>query len=351
MKSKNGLNIMIRQFLIFAIVLFVINCIGCTGFCRQTKNLKYVAPETIGWSSVKLEAVKSYAEQIGSAAVMALYKGKVFFSWGNITGKYLVHSIRKPFLNALYGIYVNRGLIDLDKNLVELGIDDIPPSLTSLEKQAKIRDLLKSRSGVYHQAAAEAQGMIESRPERGSHLPGTFFYYNNWDFNALGTIFEKITGKRIFEAFKEEIADPIGMQDFVITDGRYQLEWKKSLHPAYHFRMTARDMARFGLLYQNDGKWGDVQIIPPEWIKESTTPYTINALGGDGYGYMWSIIPEESGFGVGFYHTGNGVHVLAVLPEAKLLFIHRVDTDRDFDITWEEIRRLMYMIATARIGK
>ena len=182
-------------------------------------------------------------------------------------------------------------------------------------------------------------------------MPGSFFYYNNWDFNALGTIFEKITGKRIFEAFKEEIADPIGMQDFVITDGRYQLEWKKSLHPAYHFRMTTRDMARFGLLYQNDGKWGDVQIIPPEWIKESTTTYTINALGGDGYGYMWSIIPEESGFGVGFYHTGNGVHVLAVLPEAKLVFIHRVDTDRDFDITWEEIRRLMYMIATASSDK
>jgi hypothetical protein len=46
-----------------------------------------------------------------------------------------------------------------------------------------------SRSGVYHEAAAEAQVMINTRPDRGSHTHGTFFYYNNWDFNVLGTIF------------------------------------------------------------------------------------------------------------------------------------------------------------------
>ena len=351
MKYKHHSRVIIEISIMVVFALIFLASYSCTAFCTEKNDLECVVPEEIGWSSEKLETAKNYAEQIGSAAVMALYKGKVFFSWGNITGKYLVHSIRKPFLNALYGIYVNRGLIDLDKNLAELGIDDIPPYLTSLEKQAKIRDLLKSRSGVYHQAAAEAQGMIESRPERGSHLPGTFFYYNNWDFNALGTIFEKVTGKRIFEAFKEEIANPIGMQDFLLSDGRYQLEWKKSLHPAYHFRMSARDMARFGLLYQNNGKWGDVQIISPEWIKESIFPYSSHALHGDGYGYLWSIIPEESGFGTGFYHTGNGVHVLAVLPDAKLVFIHRVDTDKDYDITFKQIRQLLYMIATARSDK
>lgn len=191
--------------------------------------------------------------------------------------------------------------------------------------------------------------MIRTRPERGSHAHGTFFYYNNWDFNVLGTIFEKQTGKKIFEAFKEEIADPIGMQDFLLSDGRYQYERKKSKHPAYHFRMTARDMARFGLLYQNKGKYGDLQVIPSEWIAESTTLYSINNLDGDGYGYMWSIIPEEVGLGNGFYHTGTGVHLLAVLPDTKLVLVHRVDTDRDFDITWNEIRQLMYMIGEARI--
>jgi len=350
MKSKRYLITIIGSFAMAAIILFIVVCFGSTpAKNKEINELEYVVPEKIGWSSVKLEEVKNYAEQIGSVAVMALYEGKVFFSWGNISQKYLIHSIRKPFLCALYGIYVKRGLIDLDKSLDELGIDDISPGLTSIEKQATVRDLLMSRSGVYHEAAAEAQVILNTRPERGSHAPGTFFYYNNWDFNVLGTIFEQQTGKKIFEAFKEEIADPIGMQDFLLSDCRYQHEWNKSKHPAYHFRMTARDMARFGLLYQNNGKHGDLQIIPSEWITESTTPYSINNLDGDGYGYMWSIIPEESGFGNGFYHTGTGVHLLAVLPETKLVLVHRVDTDKDFDITWNEIRQLMYMIAEARI--
>ncbi len=349
MKSKPHLFTIIGLFAIAAIVLFNVTYCGSVTKSKEMNELEYVVPEEIGWSSVKLEEAKSYAEKIGSAAVMALYEGKLFFSWGKINQKYLIHSIRKPFLCALYGIYVKRGLIDLNKSLDELGIDDIPPSLTPIEKQAKVRDLLMSRSGVYHEAAAEAQVMIKTRPERGSHAPGTFFYYNNWDFNVLGTIFEKLTGKKMFEAFKEEIADPIGMQDFLLSDCRYQYEGKKSKHPAYHFRMTARDMAKFGLLYQNKGKYGDKQIIPPEWIAESIIPYSINNLDGDGYGYMWSIIPEEAGLGNGFYHTGTGVHLLAVLPEKKLVLVHRVDTDKDFDITWKEIRQLMYMIGEARI--
>lgn len=350
MRPKHRLIIIIGLFAITATILFAITYFGSLAKSKEVNELEYVVPEEIGWSSVKLEEAENYAEQIGSAAVMALYEGKVFFSWGKIKQKYLIHSIRKPFLCALYGIYVKRGLIDLDKSLDELGIDDVPPGLTSTEKQATVRDLLMSRSGVYHEAAAEAQVMVRTRPERGSHAHGTFFYYNNWDFNVLGTIFEKQTGKKIFEAFKEEIADPIGMQDFLLSDCRYQREGKKSKHPAYHFRMTARDMARFGLLYQNKGKYGDLQVIPPEWIVESTTPYSINNLDGDGYGYMWSIIPEEAGLGNGFYHTGTGVHLLAVLPDTKLVLVHRVDTDKDFDITWNEIRQLMYMIGEARIS-
>ena len=50
-----------------------------------------------------------------------------------------------------------------------------------------------------------------------------------------------------------------------------------------------------------------------------------------------------------FIIQGPGVHLLAVLPEKKLVLVHRVDTDKDFDITWNEIRQLMYMIAEARI--
>ena len=186
---------------VLSVGLFV-RCFKNPTSAEDENQLEYVAPEDVGYSSQQLEEVRQFAEQSGYAAIMALYDGKVFFSWGEIGRNYLCHSIRKPFLGALYGIHVEQGDIDLDATLEELNIDDIPPVLTPDEKQATVRDLLKSRSGVYHEAAAETPGMVETRPERGSHAPGTFYYYNNWDFNALGTIFGQETGTDIFDEFK-----------------------------------------------------------------------------------------------------------------------------------------------------
>jgi len=60
-----------------------------------------------------------------------------------------VHSIRKSYLSALYGIHVHEGRIQLSKTLADLGIDDQSP-LTAVEKRATVADLLKARSGVYH---------------------------------------------------------------------------------------------------------------------------------------------------------------------------------------------------------
>jgi len=149
---------------------------------------------------------------------MVAYDGKVFFSWGDTAKDFRIHSIRKPLESALYGIHVDRGEINLDETLEQLGIDDIPPCLTSAEKQATVRMLLQARSGVYHEAAAEDSSMIELRPQRGSHPPGTFYYYNNWDYSVVTAIFEQKTGIDSLQAFRTEIADPIGMQDFSLDD-------------------------------------------------------------------------------------------------------------------------------------
>ena len=286
----------------------------------------------------------AYAREIGSAAVLVLKDGEPVFHYGNLTKKYMCHSIRKPFLGALYGIYVDRGVIDIDTTLAGLEIDDIPPSLTAEEKRATIRDLLLARSGVYHEAAGEVESMRAARPARGSHDPGEYFYYNNWDFNALGTIFRQCTGKGVFEAFYEDIALKIGMTDFQSDDCTYVYERDRSEHPSYFFRMSTRDMARFGELYCNLGSWKGERIIPEEWIRESTTVRPVENPGGDPYGYLWRIIPPEAGIGYGFYHAGLGVHLLTVLPDAGIVAVHRVDTDKDFDITWTEIKTLMEMI-------
>ena len=322
-------------------------------------GLEPIAPEAAGWSSAKLEEARVFADKIGSAAVMVLHDGRVLVSWGQVATKYKVHSIRKPFLGALFGIYAARGKIDLDAPLGQLGIDDIPPSLTREEQRATVRNLLESRSGVYHEAAAESEDMSASRPARGSHPPGTFFYYNNWDFNALGTIFEKLTGARIFEAFKAEIADPIGMEDFSLEDCAYAYEPSKSRHPAYNFRMSARDMARFGLLYLGKGNWNGRQVVPASWVEESTKAYSsVNEEMGVGYGLLWNVVRPGSPFsnmvfdGQGaFYHTGVGIHALSVLPAQKLVYVYRYDTDGDFKDPGDATIQLVAMIMNARPAK
>jgi CubicO group peptidase (beta-lactamase class C family) len=317
--------------------------------------LEWVSPEEAGWSSAELQATHQYAIQSGCKAAMALYDGKVFFSHGNIHTNYEVHSIRETFLSALYGIHFARGNVDLDATLEDLHIDDITPGLTPAEKQAKVEHLLMSRSGVYHEAAAEDPTMIDESPVRGSHAPDTFFYYNNWDFNALGTIFEQETGEEICEAFETEIAEVVGMVDFSIDNCSYRYEWDKSLHPAYHFRMSASDMAKFGALYQKNGNWKGLQIIASEWIDESTMAYsTMENTNGLGYGYMWKIIPEDSEIGQmigypGYYHTGAGGHVLIIIPDLKLVIVERYDGQKDWDDPGAAGFELAMLILDARL--
>jgi len=287
-------------------------------------------PEDLGWSSRRLNRLIPELERINVAALMIVSDGQVVFDWGNTANNFGAHSMRKSLLSALYGIAVGEGTIDLSQTLEALGIDDKVP-LTQAEKQATVADLLKARSGVYIPAAGEAASMRASRPARGSHAPGTFWYYNNWDFNALGTISDQESGeKNIYEAFQRQVAGPIGMQDLDIERLYYGYE-PQSMHPYYGFRISARDLARFGQLYLQRGMWRGEQVIPAEWVEESVFPYSrTKDLGTySGYGYMWWIaaedhwaIPEGS-----FAASGYGGHTVEVLPDLNTVIVLRVNTD------------------------
>ena len=233
--------------------------------------------------------------------------------------------MRKSLISALYGIAIDRGLIDKNSTLEDLGADDQNPPLSPQEKQARVVHLLQSRSGIYHDSVRDDSG--DQRPAQGSHSPGTAFYYNNWSFNALGTILEEATGLTMGEAFKQWIADPIGMQDFRVEDVAYEYS-SGSVYPAYRFWITARDLARFGVLYSQEGKWNGQEIIPSQWIRESTRSYSDAGLFG--YGYMWWVSrgsPDWLGRG-SYLASGTGGQKVLVDPEQELVIVHRVDTGR-----------------------
>jgi CubicO group peptidase (beta-lactamase class C family) len=166
-------------------------------------------PAASGWSADRLAAAEAASHQIGSTVVMVIHHGAVVAQWGDVAAKTPLASVRKSLLSALYGNAVARGDNNLKQTLAQLGIDDNEPSLSAEEKTATVRDLLEARSGVYHAALYETPSMAASRPPRHSHPPGTFWYYNNWDFNTLGAIYEHATRHSIFDAFASEIAKAI----------------------------------------------------------------------------------------------------------------------------------------------
>ena len=271
------------------------------------------------------------AAESGSIAAAIVHRGRVVAWSGDPNRKVLIRSIRKSLLGALIGIEVERKRIDLRATMAELDIDDVAPSLTALEKQATVADLLKARSGIYHPALAESAEMKATKPERGAHPPGTFWNYNNWDFNALGTIYERATGRSVFEGFRTEIAEPIGMRDFETRDGAY-LRGAESEHPAYHFHLTLFDLARFGHLILNRGCWNGRQIVPAAWVSESVTAHSITPRGG-GYGYMWwttgldGRAQRNTRIGaqlpaVRYFAHGHYGQALGIMPERHLVIVN-----------------------------
>jgi CubicO group peptidase (beta-lactamase class C family) len=281
-------------------------------------------PGSLGWSIAKLDAARRYADRSNATAIMVVQDGKVVARWGDVSRKVSVASIRKSLLSALFGIAVAEGRIKLNSTLSALGIDDTPPSLSEAEKKATVRDLLMARSGVYHPAAHETADMRRKRPDRGSHAAGSYWFYNNWDFNALGTIYRQQTGEDVFRSFEQRIAIPIGMEDFSASDGRYVIE-ERSEHPAYPFKLTARDAARFGQLFLDAGRWQGRQIVPADWVREATTAYSVTDRGSMGYGYLWwTLKPDVFGNGAALA-SGYGGQAIAVVPSKRLVVAQIVD--------------------------
>lgn len=283
-------------------------------------------PQKLGWSSEKLNSAFAYAQTLGPGGLMIIDRGQAVASWGETDQRTKIASVRKSFLSALYGIHVRAGRLDLNRTLKQVGIDDTAPSLTPTEKQATIRMLLQARSGVYHNYCCGTPGMLAGKPKRFSHAPGSFWYYNNWDFNALGTIFEQQLKTKIGVDFQARIAKPIQMQDFRLEDQYYDSE-EESIHPAYHFRMTVRDLARFGYLFLRQGKWQGKQVIPADWVQESTQSYS-NAGERGGYGYLWWIAQNGKHFpGVslkdGSYSARGALgKYIVVIPDQDLVIVY-----------------------------
>lgn len=321
---------------------------------------QYCSPESAGYSTRKLEKLrKEIDSDFNTTSMVVAVGGKIIFTYGDIEEPVRIASCRKSLMSMLYGKYVGDGTIDLDATLQQLGIDDIG-GLLPLEKQATLRNCITARSGVYHPAANDGDDR-KFAPTRGSVQPGTQYLYNNWDFNCLGGAFEMLTGKNIYDAFMEDIAIPVGLQDY-----RIELQHKSSITTpaesrflAYHFWLSTRDMARIAQLMLQKGSWNGRRIISPEWIEESTRTFTPRAqmypekrLDKEfDYGYLWWIFCKEfknydpAVYGGGYTATGMGGQYITVLPALNMVIAHK---DKTHKTGKSDYYRLIAKIAACR---
>jgi CubicO group peptidase (beta-lactamase class C family) len=318
------------------------------------------ALEGYGWSAAGLGRAWAFVrDSSNTTGLLVVDRGRAVFEFGDLEELSYVASVRKSILAMLYGKYVEDGTIDLDLTLADLAMDDVG-ALLEIEKQAKIEHLITARSGVYHPASNGGDNLADA-PVRGSQQPGEYMLYSNWDFNAAGAVFEQLTGIDIYDALQEQLAIPLGFQDWDRSMQRKSGNLEISRNPAYHMWLSTRDMARIGYLMLRGGKWRDRQVISRDWVRRISSVVTplrqMNPIrrreGYLGYGYMWWVWdgPRAVGpFEGAFTARGAWGQWITVLPAVDLVVAHKTNSIYSRTTSWESWERFMELLLESKAG-
>jgi CubicO group peptidase (beta-lactamase class C family) len=137
------------------------------------------------------------------------------------------------------------------------------------------------------------------------------------------------------------------MQDYRPADGEY-VTGAASVHPAYPFKMSARDLARFALLYLRKGQWEGRQLVPAHWVEQSTQAYSSSEW-GPGYGYLWWTGPINNGVAPSvslppgtYFAQGSGGQYALVIPAYDLVIVHRA-AHVDDGVSMRLVGRLLWL--------
>ncbi|NUQ10877.1 MAG: serine hydrolase [Gemmatimonadaceae bacterium] len=197
--------------------------------------------------------------------------------------------------------------------------------------------------------ADRPQGDLERWKARPRNEPGTVYTYNDVRVNALALASLMVWRRPLPQVLRDYVMDPIGASNtwrwygydnsWIVLDGQLVQSMSGGAHWGGGMILSARDMARFGLLTLRKGKWGDRQILSEEWIRLATTPGV-----NDGYGFMNYFLntgrrampsaPESS-----WQHRGAGNNIIYVDPVNDLVVVARwINSVRSMDAV---IRQLL----------
>jgi CubicO group peptidase (beta-lactamase class C family) len=272
-----------------------------------------------------------------------------YFNNGAVEKKHYIASATKSFTSALVGIALDQGcLSSVDQKMMEFFPEYSHQIDDKRKDEITIRDLLQMRSGYvweehtapYMKALFDSRGywlpFVVDFPLSGD--PGTRYGYSNLSTHLLGIIVARSCDTDLKTFAQEYLFSPIGAEV-----GDWEQDADGNYYGAHGIPLTARDMARFGLLYLNNGESHGEQIISTDWIKDSLQRYSenINISGwlpgftsrygyyrNLGYGYQWwSANAGEHQFNYASGHGGNQIILLdaldmVIVVSADRLFGH-----------------------------
>jgi CubicO group peptidase (beta-lactamase class C family) len=251
-----------------------------------------------------------------------------YFNEGSIDQKDRLQSVTKSYTSALVGIALEQGyLSSVDQKMLDF-FPEVADQVTDPRKeQITIRHLLQMRAGYPWEETDPAlwDGLLSGHyPPLIEEFPliadlGTEFHYSNLSSNWLGIIVDRATGTNLKAYAEENLFLPIGVEA-----GEWGTDAEGHNNGCGDLHFTARDAAKFGLLYLNDGLYEGDQVVPAGWVHDSLQRYSedINATGGFpanwglsfrdiGYGYQWwSARAGEHHFDLAWGHGGQLIVLL-----------------------------------------
>jgi len=258
-----------------------------------------------------------------------------YFNGWQADGLHTLQSVTKSFTSALVGIAIARGEFKgVDEKVLDFfpGVQGIA-NMDERKASLRLEDLLTMRSGTdYHERGDESPHNQMMRLTKGwdkfyldrpmLQPPGTGFVYDSGGVILISAMLKNRTGMHAAEYAERFLFNPLGIEKKM---------WMKNQEGHSHagggLALTARDAAKFGLLYLNNGRWGDVQVVPESWVRESLRKRVDLAANGQppfGYGYLWWIFaPDPRGkTGQDIYAArGRFGQYIIVVPEHDMVVV------------------------------
>ena len=254
-----------------------------------------------------------------------------------------LHSVSKSITSALMGIAIDQDYIESVNVPISNYFPQILETGSEYQRQITIWHLLTHTSGInasdtYNwDAWRNSDNWVDYVLDRDvTSRPGTVFNYFTGNSHLLAAIIEQATGQSLYEFAKENLFDPLGMDSAnVSTDPQGIGDGGNG------FTMNVYDMAKFGLLYLNNGAWDGEQIISEQWINDSTTVQFTRSSGSANYGYQWWVRTFGNNNYDAYFAQGHFGQYIFVVPDLELIVVFTSHHDGSSSMYWEFVTNIV----------